>query len=42
MNTDIQAAYNGVPSAQSIEEVLCSYPLVEAICVQELLTNYIS
>ena len=36
LQTDMQAAYDGDPAAKSKEEVLVSYPFVEAIAVQRL------
>jgi len=36
LQTDIDAAYNGDPAALSREEVIVSYPFVEAIAVQRL------
>ena len=36
LQTDIEAAYDGDPAAKSKEEVLVSYPFVEAIAVQRL------
>jgi len=36
LHTDMGAAYDGDPAAQSKEEVLVSYPFVEAIAVQRL------
>jgi len=36
LRTDMEAAYNGDPAAKSREEVLVSYPFVEAIAVQRL------
>jgi serine O-acetyltransferase len=36
LQTDIEAAYNGDPAAMSREEVIVSYPFVEAIAVQRL------
>ena len=31
LNTDLQAAYNGDPAAQSVEEIVFSYPSIRAI-----------
>ena len=36
LSTDIEAAYNGDPAALSREEVIVSYPFVEAVAVQRL------
>ncbi|HLX96419.1 MAG TPA: serine acetyltransferase, partial [Verrucomicrobiae bacterium] len=36
LQTDMAAAYDGDPAARSKEEVLVSYPFVEAIAVQRL------
>ena len=36
LKTDVEAAFNGDPAALSREEVLVSYPFVEAIAVQRL------
>jgi serine O-acetyltransferase len=36
LQTDMEAAYNGDPAAMSKEEVIVSYPFVEAIAVQRL------
>ena len=36
LQTDMQAAFDGDPAAASIDEVLVSYPFVEAIAVQRL------
>ncbi|MGA3266447.1 MAG: serine O-acetyltransferase EpsC [Verrucomicrobiota bacterium] len=36
LHTDMEAAYDGDPAAKSKEEVLVSYPFVEAIAVQRL------
>ncbi|HAO80271.1 MAG TPA: serine acetyltransferase, partial [Verrucomicrobia subdivision 3 bacterium] len=36
LQTDVEAAFNGDPAAASKEEVLVSYPFVEAIAVQRL------
>jgi len=36
LKTDVQAAFDGDPAALSKEEVLVSYPFVEAIAVQRL------
>ena len=36
LRTDMEAAYDGDPAAKSKEEVLVSYPFVEAIAVQRL------
>ncbi len=36
LHTDIEAAFNGDPAALSREEVIVSYPFVEAIAVQRL------
>jgi len=36
LKTDVEAAYDGDPAAASKEEVLVSYPFVEAIAVQRL------
>jgi serine O-acetyltransferase len=36
LRTDMDAAYNGDPAAMSKEEVIVSYPFVEAIAVQRL------
>jgi serine O-acetyltransferase len=36
LQTDMEAAYDGDPAAKSREEVLVSYPFIEAIAVQRL------
>jgi len=36
LQTDTEAAYNGDPAALSVEEVIVSYPFIEAIAVQRL------
>ncbi|MTI68359.1 MAG: serine acetyltransferase [Firmicutes bacterium] len=36
LNTDIEAAYNGDPAALSTEEILLSYPSIEAISIYRL------
>ena len=36
LKTDVEAAFNGDPAALSREEILVSYPFVEAIAVQRL------
>lgn len=36
LNTDIQAAYEGDPAASNYEEIILSYPCIEAIAVQRL------
>ena len=36
LHTDVEAAFNGDPAAASKEEILVSYPFVEAIAVQRL------
>jgi len=36
LQTDIEAAFNGDPAATSQDEVIVSYPFVEAISVQRL------
>lgn len=36
LSTDINAAYNGDPAAKSIEEILLSYPYLEAMTIQRL------
>ncbi|WP_290772722.1 serine O-acetyltransferase EpsC [Anaerofustis sp.] len=36
LSTDIIAAYNGDPAAMSIEEILLSYPYLEAVTIQRL------
>ncbi|HEX9046772.1 MAG TPA: serine O-acetyltransferase EpsC [Verrucomicrobiae bacterium] len=36
LQTDIEAAFNGDPAAQSKDEIIVSYPFVEAISVQRL------
>ena len=36
LQTDVEAAYDGDPAAKSKDEVLVSYPFVEAIAVQRL------
>ena len=36
LQTDMEAAYDGDPAAKSKEEVLVSYPFIEAIAVQRL------
>ncbi len=36
LHTDIEAAYNGDPAARSLEEILLSYPCIEAITIQRL------
>jgi serine O-acetyltransferase len=36
LRTDIEAAYNNDPSARSHEEIILSYPFIEAIAIQRL------
>lgn len=36
LQTDIQAAYNGDPAATSTEEILLSYPSIQAICIHRI------
>lgn len=36
LSTDIVAAYNGDPAAKSLEEILLSYPCIEAITIQRV------
>jgi serine O-acetyltransferase len=36
LQTDMEAAYNGDPAARSKDEIIVSYPFVEAIAVQRL------
>ena len=36
LQTDVEAAYSGDPAAKSKEEIIVSYPFVEAIAVQRL------
>ncbi|MGK0185888.1 MAG: serine O-acetyltransferase, partial [Verrucomicrobiales bacterium] len=36
LSTDVQAAYDGDPAAKSIEEIILSYPCIEAIAIQRL------
>src|SRR5271170_3977632 len=36
LHTDVQAAFDGDPAAASKEEIIVSYPFVEAIAVQRL------
>ena len=36
LRTDVQAAYDGDPAAKSIEEIILSYPCIEAIAIQRL------
>lgn len=36
LRTDIEAAYNNDPSARSREEIILSYPFIEAIAIQRL------
>jgi serine O-acetyltransferase len=36
LQTDVQAAYDGDPSARSQEEIILSFPFVEAIAIQRL------
>lgn len=36
LSTDVQAAYDGDPAARSIEEIILSYPCIEAIAIQRL------
>jgi len=36
LHTDVEAAFNGDPAAASREEIIVSYPFVEAIAVQRL------
>ena len=36
LQTDVEAAFNGDPAAASKEEIIVSYPFVEAISVQRL------
>ena len=43
MRTDVEAAYEGDPAAQSFEEIILAYPSLEAIAVQRMahvLYNY--
>lgn len=34
LSTDVQAAYDGDPAAKSFEEIILSYPCIEAIAIQ--------
>jgi serine O-acetyltransferase len=36
LQTDVTAAYQGDPAAQSFEEIILSYPCIEAIAIQRL------
>ncbi len=36
LKTDVEAAYEGDPAATSIEEIILSYPCIEAIAIQRL------
>lgn len=36
LQTDIQAAYDGDPAATSTEEILLSYPSIQAVCIHRL------
>jgi serine O-acetyltransferase len=36
LHTDVEAAFNGDPAAASKEEIIVSYPFIEAIAVQRL------
>ncbi|GEK33726.1 serine O-acetyltransferase EpsC [Kurthia sibirica] len=36
LQTDIQAAYNGDPAATSTEEILLSYPSIQAVCIHRI------
>ena len=36
LKTDVEAAYEGDPAARSIEEIILSYPCIEAIAIQRL------
>lgn len=36
IQTDIQAAYNGDPAAASTEEILLSYPSIQAVCTHRI------
>ena len=36
LKTDIEAAYDGDPAARSFEEIILSYPCIEAIAIQRL------
>lgn len=36
VNSDVRAAYDGDPAAQNVEEVVFSYPSIEAICAYRI------
>lgn len=36
LQTDIQAAYDGDPAATSTEEILLSYPSIQAVCIHRI------
>lgn len=36
IQTDIKAAYNGDPAATSTEEILLSYPSIQAVCIHRI------
>ncbi|MFV1996276.1 MAG: serine O-acetyltransferase EpsC, partial [Verrucomicrobiales bacterium] len=36
LRTDVEAAYEGDPAAQSFEEIILAYPCIEAIAIQRL------
>jgi serine O-acetyltransferase len=36
LSTDVEAAYEGDPAAKSFEEIIVSYPCIEAIAIQRL------
>ena len=36
LNTDVQAAYEGDPAARSFEEIILSYPCIEAIAIYRM------
>jgi serine O-acetyltransferase len=36
LRTDVDAAYEGDPAARSIEEIILSYPCIEAVAIQRL------
>lgn len=36
VQTDIEAAYNGDPAATSTEEILLSYPSIQAVCIHRI------
>jgi serine O-acetyltransferase len=36
LHSDVEAAYEGDPAARSIEEIILSYPCIEAIAIQRL------